>query len=639
MTRRRDHRASANPSQRPPILWPARPQSRSGRDRCWGLLAILAALAAVVLYPGSFWAQERAHSVFFEGSDHELNIYYIYGKAPGPTLMLIGGIQGDEPGGFLSADHFIDISLRKGNLIVVPRANFRSIVLNRRKINADMNRKFADDPQTTYETEIVSILKQLISESDCLLNLHDGSGFFSESWVSEERNPKRYGQSIIADTDRYPVPGSPRVIELGHLARTVCSEINRLIENPLHRFHFNNHRTRAADTLHKEQRKSATYFALTVCNIPAFGVETSKALPLETKVRHHNLAINAFMNQLGIVPETPGLNLKPPKLNYLVVAVNDGMPIVVKNQQTLQVAPGDVLTISHIESNYERGLTADVVGVGSINDIGKPLPINSATRIVVRKDLYSCGSVFIQLGAAVRTAAATTVSERSTGLPGQLFFKIDHGGTMGYYPNFGTVPLVRGDRIELVDVVTGSGDPSDLVVNFKGFVGNVANNTGEDRGQLIDTGRDLWPRYALDPEGRRYQVVVEHKSTTLGKLIVEFAEPTVAYVVVDSAKGDRLCLAPGEIGRLDADDRFRVARIVSNVSQPPALVAAVTRVRNRPPQKLGPSDWVPLSATGESAGERRQGEGGRGVRIDVHRGERPIAAVYIRPSQEREGEE
>ena len=36
--------------------------------------------------------------------------------------MLIGGIQGNEPGGFLSADLYADMSQFKDNLSVVPRA-------------------------------------------------------------------------------------------------------------------------------------------------------------------------------------------------------------------------------------------------------------------------------------------------------------------------------------------------------------------------------------------------------------------------------------------------------------------------------------------------------------------------------------
>ncbi|RPJ77646.1 MAG: hypothetical protein EHJ94_10615, partial [Deltaproteobacteria bacterium] len=85
---------------------------------------------------------KKSHTVFFEGTDHELHVYKSFGKEPGKTLMLIGGIQGDEPGGFLSADLYADFSLSKGNLIVVPRANFLSIMLNKRKVNQDMNRKF-----------------------------------------------------------------------------------------------------------------------------------------------------------------------------------------------------------------------------------------------------------------------------------------------------------------------------------------------------------------------------------------------------------------------------------------------------------------------------------------------------------------
>ncbi|MBL0717262.1 MAG: hypothetical protein JJV89_04355, partial [Desulfosarcina sp.] len=40
-------------------------------------------------------AQTRKHTLFFEGTDYELNVYKIYGKEPGKTILLIGGIQGD----------------------------------------------------------------------------------------------------------------------------------------------------------------------------------------------------------------------------------------------------------------------------------------------------------------------------------------------------------------------------------------------------------------------------------------------------------------------------------------------------------------------------------------------------------------
>jgi len=68
--------------------------------------------------------------------------------------MVIGGIQGDEPGGYLTGD---------------------------------INRKFGDKDKDhkNLEQEIVSILKGLIDESDCLLNLHEGSGWYNPEWKNE----------------------------------------------------------------------------------------------------------------------------------------------------------------------------------------------------------------------------------------------------------------------------------------------------------------------------------------------------------------------------------------------------------------------------------------------------------------------
>ena len=473
-------------------------------------------------------AQKRSHSVFFEGSDYELHVYRIYGKHPGKTLLLIGGIQGDEPGGFLSADHYADISLSTGNLIVVPRANFQSIVLNRRKINEDMNRKFADDRKRNYEAKIVSILKQLIMESDCLLNLHDGTGFFSEIWESSERNPLRYGQSIIADSEAYVNAETGKTVQLGDLARSVITKINSQIEFPQHHFRFNNHRTSDDDSPHREQRKSATFFALYTCGIPAYGIETSKSLPLELKVRYHNMAINAFMERLEITPETPGINLDPPKLRYLVISINDTLPVVVEDGQLLYVNAGDTIMISHIEANYERGLTADIIDYGSISDLRKKVIINGPTEIVIRRDYLPCGGIEIAVGDSrevITRAKGVAVSRPQPSSPAISQYKVRINGKEKTFQNNEYVKVVKGDTFEIVDVTVEPGDASRLLVNFKGYVGNSKNNTGEDRGYVIDTGKDLWRRYSLEKKGRTYQVIVKYDGEPIGKLFVDIKDP------------------------------------------------------------------------------------------------------------------
>lgn len=595
---------------------------------CFSLFLLLCCVAS--LWPAHAHGQDRTHSLYFEGTDYELHVYRVIGKEPGKTLLLIGGIQGDEPGGFLSADHYIDITLEKGNLIVVPRANLQSIVLNRRKINADMNRKFADDTHATYETEVVAVLKELMAESDMLLNLHDGSGFFSETYVSEERNPRRYGQSIISDAGKYVSKKTGQELDLAAMAQDVCEKINPKIKESGHHFHFNNHRTANADSVNKEQRKSATFYALTVLGIPAFGVETSKSLPLELKVRHHNLAINAFMEQLEIVTLTPGLNLAPPQLKYLVVAVNDSLPHVVENQQTLFLQAGDTIKVSHIEANYERGLTADVVGLGGINDVRKKIRIDQPTRIVVRKDYYPSGSVYIKLGERRSTTVMSAADSSQDN--GMLFFKVEVNDQPRYVPNHSSLSLLLGDRLQLLDVLVGNRDPSQLVVNFKGFVGDTSKNTGEDRGYVIQTANGLMPRFSVDGKGRKYPVVVSAGKKVLGKMFVELKKPKLRYVVLQTPGPQRQLIYPGETLSVPVGQDIALEKIVTDASDNLGLRARIKRPgrkkRSMPVRK-------PLVV---AEARTKKGKLSR-YRLDLDRHGVPLGSVFVQPVQEIRSEE
>ncbi|MBW2108820.1 MAG: hypothetical protein JRI36_09170 [Deltaproteobacteria bacterium] len=533
-------------------------------------------LVAVLLLPGTAWAK-RTHEVFFKGTDYELHVYRRYGREPGRTLLLIGGIQGNEPGGFLSADLYADMALAKGNLIVVPRANFYSIVLNKRQVNEDMNRKFGPDTRTDYEAKIVSILKQLISESDCLLNLHDGSGFYSPRWEGPMKNPMRFGQSIIADCETYTVPGTGHTLNLGDMARRVVKKVNTRIKEKDYQFKFNNHHTRESNTRHPEQRKSATYYALFTCGIPAFGIETSKSLPLEMKVRHHILAINAFMELLDIIPESPGVYLDPPVMQYVVMAVNDNIPFAIPNGHSLRIREGDVAKIFHVEANYKRGISADIVGFGTMNDMGKPIRITHPTQVIVRKDHHPCGMINIVLDRG--PARTPTVSA----LPEVLFFETRINGEKQLFTNNASARLVRGDRFELVDVITNLANPSEVVANFKGYVGNRKVNTGEDRGYVIHTGRDLWKRYSLDGKGKKYQIVVTHGEAVLGRLFVELVEPKLDYVILQVNGGSKHCLYPGDSLPIDRNDTINIVDIKTNVLANAGVCAFLKGRRTRIP--------------------------------------------------------
>ncbi|MDD9304224.1 MAG: succinylglutamate desuccinylase/aspartoacylase family protein [Desulfobacter sp.] len=469
------------------------------------------------------FAGQKTHTVFFEGEQNELHVYRIFGSSPGKTLLIIGGIQGDEPGGFIAADFYVDMSIEQGNLIVVPRANFPSILKKERQINQDMNRKFMDDAIGNYEAKVVNVLKKLICESDCFLNLHEGSGFYSETWESADRNPKKFGQSVIADEAFLEKGGTSSAVDLEKMALEVVDKINASMKDESHYFHFNNYKTSHPDSLHKEQRRSATYYALNVCKIPAFGVESAKSLPLEQKVRQHILAVDGFMFLLGIVPKTPGGDLKKPQMQYMIISVNDSIPVVVGKMQRLKIRRGDVIQVHDIVANYERGLSVDVIGLGNeFNDMKKKLKIFEPTRIEAKKDFYACGSVFLDIETQRETGRLGSLSLSNSQKADQIQFKVKVNGATQIVDNFSRINLKYGDKMVIVDIITGDVDPSEYIVNFKGFVGNNSHNTGEDRGYVIDTGAGvLMPKYSIEKKGMRYQIITTLKGKKVGKIFID----------------------------------------------------------------------------------------------------------------------
>jgi hypothetical protein len=491
--------------------------------RTFSIHLFIILLATVIFNPSA--RAQIIHEVFLPNTDHELNVYRIFGEEPGKTIMLIGGIQGDEPGSYLTADLYADIHLKKGNLIVVPRANFYSILLNRREgLTGDMNRKFGENGniKKSLDEEIVIVLKHLISESDLLLNLHEGSGFYSPHWINDQENPKRYGQSIIYDADIYPLPDNQGILNLGEIARSVIEKANSQIENKRYHFRPNNHDTASDKTIHREQRLSATYYALTQAQIPAFGVETSKAIKeLETKISLHKLVINTFMEQLGIVLDSPGLNLTKPKLDYLLIKVNDGHSYAMPHGSTLEIEPGDEVLVTDIIANYKRGMVADIDGLGKRNDTHIPFRISKNTRVIVRKDSEECGWVELDIGIPDDKPPEIVASLDPSQMKAEELI-INVNDTIKTLRAGDTLHIEKDSRLILKGIRTNIPNlDSDVLINFKGFAPPKSVNDGNDLDYTIYTSQDLWSRYSVNKKGQIYPVVATYNDKTIGEFWVE----------------------------------------------------------------------------------------------------------------------
>src|SRR5512147_3144623 len=140
---------------------------------------------------------ESQAKAYFQETRQEVIVHYIRGKQPGPTLLMIAGIHGDEAGGYLAAERYADVKLTKGNLIVVPRLNGPAVEAGKRRgLGGDMNRLFSlPSNSSNPDTKVINLAKELIGQADYVLNLHQGYDFYNPRWISRKRNPTKWGQS------------------------------------------------------------------------------------------------------------------------------------------------------------------------------------------------------------------------------------------------------------------------------------------------------------------------------------------------------------------------------------------------------------------------------------------------------------
>lgn len=215
------------------------------------------------------------------------------------ALLVIGGIQGDEPGGFFSANLLAtEYNVTKGALWVVPNLNFPSIVKNNRGAAGDMNRKFAKISPKDPDYKAVNFIKETIIHKDVafIVHLHDGSGFYRPTFIDALHSPARWGNCAIID--QAELKGA-KYGELEINANKVVKVINEKIKDKEHTYHLKNTHTAQKGSKDAEQLNSLTYFAITKGK-PAYANEASKELDVYTRIYYHLTALEEYMRLAGL---------------------------------------------------------------------------------------------------------------------------------------------------------------------------------------------------------------------------------------------------------------------------------------------------------------------------------------------------
>lgn len=210
------------------------------------------------------------------------------------ALLIIAGIQGDEPGAFNAASIIIThYKIKSGSVWIIPNLNQHSILRNNRGIYGDMNRKFADLKPNDKEAQIIAKIKSVILDErvGAIFHLHDGSGFYRHTYIDNLHNQNRWGNSSIIDQNTLF-----QYNDLSQNAEKIIDFINSKLLKPNHKFHIRNTNTASGDL---EQLKSLTYFA-TQNKKMAYANEASKSLSLRERVYYHLLAIEGMFKNLNI---------------------------------------------------------------------------------------------------------------------------------------------------------------------------------------------------------------------------------------------------------------------------------------------------------------------------------------------------
>jgi len=288
------------------------------------------------------------------------------------TLLVIGGIHGNEPGGYFAASilatHY---KINSKNLWIVPNLNQKSIQNNKRGIHGDMNRKFSKIKKNDKDFQIVKEIKKIILQKkvSLVLNLHDGHGFYRKKHKGAIFNPNAWGQTCVID--QCDLKQNQPFGNLNDIALNVKKHMNKKLLKEHHSFDVRNTNTKFDD---EAMQLSLTYFAVTN-NKPAFAIESSKNLSsLSQKVFYQLLAIEEFMNIMKI-SYSKDFKLNEKNLNKIIkeygnLAINGNFEINLDDiKKTLSFIPikskGNVFKFSNPLGSIRRQGSNFIVYIGN----------------------------------------------------------------------------------------------------------------------------------------------------------------------------------------------------------------------------------------------------------------------------------
>ncbi|MCK5293172.1 MAG: deacylase [Arcobacteraceae bacterium] len=407
------------------------------------------------------------------------------GKSDDNTLLIVGGIQGDEPGGFMAASiistHY---TITKGSVWIVPNLNLYSIIKRSRGPFGDMNRKFANLPKDDPEYKIVQRIKKYIIDPKVklILNLHDGSGFYRPMYIDKMHQPRKWGQTIVIDQEI--LPNVKKYADTYTISEEVNNHLNKYLLKEEDIYRTKNTHTRFKKTyVEQEMAKTLTYYAVTNGK-SAFGHETSKSLNIPERVYYKLLALEKFMDIMGIKYKREF----PMTIDGIKSVLNDDISITFDDIHIKM----PLKDIRNIQKHFPI----------KSNGVVNYLPSNPLIKIIKQNNVYT-----IYYGNRRLTRLEADYAEHLN-INTEISFKID-----------GKIKKVKfGDTINVKKEF--------LVMDGKVFRVNVIgykHKSGIETNKNIDKNMFM-KRYSVDKDGNIYRVEFYKKKKFAGMILVNYTK-------------------------------------------------------------------------------------------------------------------
>ncbi|MGE5398272.1 MAG: succinylglutamate desuccinylase/aspartoacylase family protein [Chitinophagales bacterium] len=204
-------------------------------------------------------------------------MYIVKSSVAGPVIMVIGGVHGNEPAGYKAADIIRTYTIKKGTLIVIPRANLPADKSFSRTSTGvgDLNRSFPTSSTGRCDDVLASSIWKAIKDYHVqwLIDLHEGYNY-------NRVDSSSVGQTVIY----YPVG------DTGTVARSIVTTLNTGISITNHKFNLMIYPVAGGAT-----RAAGQYLG-----VHTFILETCSQQTLTTRVNQQQTGVKKVLRHLGM---------------------------------------------------------------------------------------------------------------------------------------------------------------------------------------------------------------------------------------------------------------------------------------------------------------------------------------------------